>query len=216
MGGDILMSYSIEKFFNRNVDDDVLYPRDDGSLSLISVYYKKNNRRILKAKEEYKKIPVPISVIVSYLDNFLNQVSVYNRTNVENINLNQQHHDFISRAILVKNCPWNSHEYYDEIMTKYNLASVKDIVWLKFTEDGYLGVVGSGNFINFDYDTSSSALIKVNNKLKKWNETVIVIVPLTKDLFGQRHTRKELKRAIGNFLISKHVPIIDYYSHNHF
>ncbi len=39
---------------------------------------------------------------------------------------------------------------YEKTKDAYDLEDVRDIVWMKFTKDGYLGVVAVSNDINFD------------------------------------------------------------------
>ncbi len=39
--------------------------------------------------------------------------------------------------------------FYKDIKNFYNLKDIRDIVWMKFTRDGFLGVVATSNDINF-------------------------------------------------------------------
>ena len=99
---------------------------------------------------------------------------------------------------------------YEQIKHLYKLNNQSDLVWMKFTTDGYLGVVASSNDINFDYDnTSSGKLIKSVNK--KWDKNKIIIVPLP--AITSRKERLLIEQMIGSFLTENNVPIIDYYSH---
>ena len=90
------------------------------------------------------------------------------------------------------------------------MDSPSDIVWMRFTTDGYLGVVASSNDINFDYNTNSGKLIKSVNK--EWDKNRIIIVPLP-NIKG-RNERVMIEKMIGNYLSDNKVPIIDLYSHN--
>ena len=101
---------------------------------------------------------------------------------------------------------------YSVIKEKFGLSHTKNILWLKFTQKGYLGVVAKGKDINFFNDNTSGKL--VNAVKDKWDESSILIFPLT-DLILDKRDTGEIKRAIGNYLISKGVPIIDFYSHNY-
>ena len=49
----------------------------------------------------------------------------------------------------------------------------------------------------------------------EWDEEVILIFPLIglREGTGRTKQRHELETGIGNYLITKDVPIIDYYSH---
>lgn len=98
---------------------------------------------------------------------------------------------------------------YEVIKRQYNLQRQSDIVWLRFTNDGYLGVVGSSNDINFDKDTNSYKII--NHIGCEWDENIIIIIPLPG--IKDRCERELIEKMIGNYLIHNKVPIIDYYSH---
>ena len=98
---------------------------------------------------------------------------------------------------------------YEVIKRQYNLNRQSDIVWLRFTNDGYLGVVGSSNDINYDKDTNSYKLVKYVGC--EWDENCIIIVPIPGI---NNHEERELcEKIIGNYLIDNKIPIIDYYSH---
>lgn len=108
------------------------------------------------------------------------------------------------------------------------LRDVNDIVWMKFTKDGYLGVVAVSADINFD-KPSSEKEYDAKNKEKPWewkyNTSGIIVDYLNKEwedsfilLFLLVNIPKELNRGdvecgIGNYLIERGVPILDYYSH---
>lgn len=216
---------TIERFFVRN--EDAIYVMPNGKKRLVSKYDKK---RTTKAIEEYQKEPVSIKNIVAFVNEFLNKATTTNiRTEIDSIDLDNKSHEVIGRAIIAKNCKWKEPKYdkiqrrytfydakYDVIKDTFNLKWANDIVWLKFTEDGYLGVVADSFDINFSYNNTSGTLIRVNEKGKKWNETVVVIFPVTRDLLKNNITRKDIETGIGNFLEDKGVPIIDYFSHNNF
>jgi len=147
---------------------------------------------------------------------------------LKSIRLGGINHPIINRAIIVNDCDWDKPIYddeknrytywdskYDIIKNVFNLKYPSDVVWMKFTEDGYLGVVADSFDINFRYENSSGTLIRVNDKEKKWNESCVVIFPITEDLLMYK-TRKEIETGVGNYLESKGVPVIDYFSHNNF
>lgn len=115
------------------------------------------------------------------------------------------------------------------------ITSEKDIIWMKFTTDGRIGVVACSNDVNFDIpskneDYDEIILSKNGQKKKwkynssgilvhsvglKWDESFFLVFPLLelkkgKDGNKQRH---DLETGIGNYLIDNNVPIIDYYSH---
>lgn len=93
-------------------------------------------------------------------------------------------------------------------------ATTNNLV-LKFTNDGYLGVIATGsiptlNSIDFD-DTSSSSQLIFHVK-KKWDKNasrIFTLPNISKD------ESILLKKGLGNYLIEeKGVAIIDHYSHN--
>ena len=112
-----------------------------------------------------------------------------------------------------------------------------DIVWMKFTKEregsGFLGVVAAGADINFDippsekcYNETSDGKPKTNANNwkyntsgiiidslgKKWDEDSILVFPL-EGIDTLELTRGDIECGIGNYLIDKGVPILDYYSH---
>lgn len=117
---------------------------------------------------------------------------------------------------------------YQNIKEVNNLEDIRDIVWMKFTTDGYLGVVAASNDINFQmpkcekeysqknqslkwiYNTSGILLHKLE---KEWDTSFVLLFPLIN--IPKEYKRGDIERAIGNYLIDKHVPIIDFYSHRY-
>jgi hypothetical protein len=114
---------------------------------------------------------------------------------------------------------------YSKIANDYGLVDKRDIIWMKFTADGYLGVVATSNDINFDIPESSADYDKkhknkweyntsgilVHHVDKRWDDTFVLIFPLANIPSGYK--RGDIERAVGNYLIDKDVPIIDFYSH---
>ena len=99
---------------------------------------------------------------------------------------------------------------YCEIKEKYKTKDKKDLVWIKFTKRGYVGAVCASNDVNFRYDNTSGRIIA--HVKQKWNESFVLLVPLSDIPLGL--DRRTIESGIGNYLISKGVPILDYYSHN--
>lgn len=116
---------------------------------------------------------------------------------------------------------------YEEIRMSNNLNSEKDIVWIKFANDGHVGVVASSNDINFqipppDKDkfdemddrgkwkyNSSGILIRYLGL--DWDKSFVLIFPIIGRPKGD--TRHKVEKKIGDHLIEKGVPILDFYSH---
>lgn len=220
------MKVVLEDFFVANTD--ATYINSDGKRQLVSA---DNAIRIEQAKDQYKKNPVQITTIISYVSEFLNKISnndVNNKPKLDSIRIGGSYQTIIDRAIIINGCEWQAPIFdrekrrytfwdrkYNVIQKCFNLKYANDIVWLKFTEDGYLGVVADSFDINFSYSHSSGKLIRVIDKTKKWNESCVVVFPITSDLLATK-SRKEIETGIGNYLEDKGVPIIDYYSHNNF
>lgn len=152
----------------------------------------KDSLRIKVAHEQDKMIKVGSDMIIRYTMEFLNSIGM-SEINVLKINLE------------MTPIKWG---FYTKIMKDNQLYDKRDIIWMKFTTDGYLGVVATGSDINFNENNTSGKIIKALNK--KWNDKYVLVFPL-KNIKFDRHL---IESGIGNYLISKKVPILDYYSHN--
>lgn len=126
---------------------------------------------------------------------------------------------------------------YALLKKDFELDDEKDVVWIKLTEDGFVGVVAVSNDINFDippndsvYDNKvwkyngytkkkelvweyNSSGILIHKLNKKWDESKVLVFPLKKLRESYGYSRHYIEMAIGNYLIEQNVPIIDYYSH---
>lgn len=204
------MNDEIRRFFSRYpgtpTKDD--YPQN--SVHSDSTY------RFDKAKEQSSLSPVDVDTIISYINEFLLAVGM---SRVENP---------ICKPEKIN---------YEQIKEDNMLKKKSDIVWMKFTEDGYLGVVAGSDDINFsipscesdynrgkyiynqfkkkrewvwDYNTAGILVHKLN---KTWNTSFVLLFPLADIPCG--YVRGDIERAIGNYLIAKQVPILDFYSHNY-
>lgn len=181
---------------------DAIYEKDGKTYnqSVLGKAYTRKN----KALEQSKKQPVPIEKIIELLNDFLSdwpdppqnlpRVIEYNTSDCE-VDPNRT-----NRQLKIE---------YDEIQGKYGLDEPGDIIWLKFTENGHIGVVATGMDVNFSYDNSSGILIR--HVKKNWDESFVLIIPLPDIPYGYR--RHDIEKAIGNYLIEKEIPIIDFYSH---
>lgn len=56
---------------------------------------------------------------------------------------------------------------YTLLKKEFELDDEKYIVWIKFTEDGFVGVIAVSNDINFDIPTNESVY---DNKVWKYDE----------------------------------------------
>lgn len=195
------------------------------------------NKRINKAHEQSQIEPVQYMQVLEYVNEFLTCLEEKNggagkRKQIDTelysdkeLYLDNKKQTIINKGILAKECKWIV-PVWDAIMKKYSkwepkycviknkfgLSHTKNIIWLKFTRKGYLGVVAKGMDINFSYDNSAGKLVK--EVKDDWDESFVLIFPLT-DLILDKRKTGEIERAIGEYLISKGVPIIDFYSHNY-
>lgn len=97
---------------------------------------------------------------------------------------------------------------YDDVAKQCSLNNRNHIIWMKFTEDGYLGLVAASDDINFSMKNSSGSII--NYLTQKWDESFVLMFPLKGITDG---LRKDIECGIGNYLIDNNVPILDFYSH---
>ncbi|HHW70201.1 MAG TPA: hypothetical protein GX392_02505 [Clostridiales bacterium] len=178
----------------------------------------KSYSRYNKSVKEIQKPTVPKDKIIEYINELLETIGVksveYPIMNPADIN-------------------------YESLQRDFELDDIGDIVWIKFTTDGFVGVVAVSNDINFDIPTSSaeydekvwkydnntkkkvqswkynSSGILVHKLKKEWDRSFVLVFPLSKLKTSCKYTRHEIEMAIGNYLTKgKNVPIIDYYSHN--
>lgn len=167
-----------------------------------SVYYG-NRTRFVIAEEQAKLKSIEIQVIIDYTNEFLELLGM----------------DSVITPKREKESFRN--DLYKEIKKNNNLKDERDIVWMKFTEDGFLGVVATSNDINFDIPLSEKEYNKKHNTAgiiihhleKKWDESFVLIFPLKN--IPEELKRGDVERGIGNYLIKKGVPILDFFSHRY-
>lgn len=178
--------------------------------------------RLKKAEEQLNKRIADRDKIIEWTNDFIKAygLKVYEGNNV----IKAEHNSELTEDFL-KNFNKNVTKKYE------GLNSKKDIIWMKFTKCKRLGVVACSNDINFDIPESKEEYDEakkiVDGKIKQWkyNTSGIIVdsqglewdksFVLVFPLFGLEGTkqRHELETGIGNYLIKKEVPIIDYYSH---
>lgn len=98
---------------------------------------------------------------------------------------------------------------------KINNENREDIVWIKFSNNNRISVIGTGCDISFtDYAKNNTTAGLINQSLGlEWDESEILIFPLYN--IKDELSRSDIESGIGNYLISKGVPILDFYSHNY-
>lgn len=212
-------------------------------ISNIEIYFSENlntphnrcteeNERIrkLKANEQANLSPVPLCLILNSVNEFLEKLEELNGKKyithqIDTLELDGKEQIIINRGIIARGCKWiipvwdeDAKKYsvwepkYSSIQKKFRLSHTKNILWLKFTISGHIGVIAKGMDINYDYHSTSGKLI--NETHEQWDESFVLIFPLTDIMLTNRNTG-DIERAVGNYLISKGIPIIDYYSHNY-
>ena len=182
-----------------------------------SVHYGKQNRFNI-AKQQAEKPVVSIDKIISLTNDFIKAygITTYTGNNI------------------VQTAEINLDDFNKNIKTTFDgLTSNADIVWMKFTKDGYVGVIACSNDINFDIPPNSEAYDEqkvINGKIswkyatsgilvhsvdKTWDTDFVLVFPLIGLKEGKEGTkqRHDIENGIGNYLISQDIPIIDYFSH---
>lgn len=178
-------------------------------------------KRFDKAKEQFLKSPIDRSKIIEWTNEFLTAygMTIFDGNNEINIT-------DVSLDDLNKNM---------KLVFK-GITNIKDIIWMKFTKKSdHLGVVACSNDINFDIPPNKACYDEpcrvVNEKIKRWkyntsgiivhsvdqewNKNYVLVFPLIGLCDGDegKKQRHEIETGIGNYLIFKGVPILDYYSH---
>ena len=169
-----------------------------------SVYYG-SDVRFKKACEQAEMKPVKVDVIIKVINEFLERIGM----------------EKIDNPIVEKECLERLlNGDYGFITEKYTLKDKRDIVWLKFTKDGYVGVVAASSDINFKYPKSEEDYTKekcntsgiiVHSLDKEWDKEFVLVFPLIN--IPEGYKRGNIETAIGNVLVEKGIPILDYYSH---
>lgn len=154
-----------------------------------------NHIRFARAEEQARLKIIEIPKIINYTNEFLELLGM------DSVITPKLEKDSLGNNLYKKN---------------NNLEDERDIVWMKFTEDGFLGVVTTSDDINFDIPLSEKEYDKKHNTSgiiihyleKKWDESFVLIFPLQK--IPEEIKRGDVERGIGNYLIKKGVPILDF------
>ena len=225
------MNPQLEKYFIPN--EKASYKASNGKQHLVAAITYKGikTERAEEAKKQSDLPAVSIEQTISYVNEFLDAIkgastNRFKFNEIENeIELDDKIHKIVGNCIIVKDCEWKETKWndpydkkYDVIKDKFGLKNVWDLVWLKFSikpnsNQRYLGVVALGNDINYSYSLSAGKLIKEVGH--KWDESFVCIFPLTKEICRYKN-RRQIETGVGNYLIDRSVPIIDFYSHNNF
>lgn len=193
-----------------------------------TVHYGKT-QRFLEAEKQFQVPPAnrqdiirwTNEFIVEYRKKFLQELEVQaveNEIRINGVSVTDYLRDFNKRT-----------------KEKYELTNMRDIVWMKFASTGHLGVVACSNDVNFDfpadqksYDERRGSRWKYNTsgiilhylschgrERLEWDQSSFLVFPLQGLESGRegKRQRRQLETGIGNYLIYKGVPILDYYSH---
>ena len=222
------MKNELKAYFE--VDEAAFYINDEGIRKFRGVGHNYGDCiRNDKAVEQSKLPPISYSLVFSLVNEFLEMIrydggATQKNHRCEYIMLDNKRQLVLDNGIIAIGCSWNEpvwnnkkREYtyydkkYDRIKEVFGLNSANDVVWMKFTTKGHVGVIAKGFDVNYKYTNSSGIL--VNEVNEEWDSSFVLIFPLTPEML-KNFTKGEIECAIGNYLISKNIPIIDYYSHN--
>lgn len=174
---------------------------------------RKHNCRYKKSVEQIKINPKSKKEIFIYTKKYLEDLGV-DTSKIKSIN------------DVIKKPPFDDN-FYKKIKDKYNLEHEEDIIWMKFTKKGHLGVVATSNDINFDIPKDSSDFFKKNEKgdwlynfsgviikylNQEWNENYVFVFPIP-NISSLEYSRHKLEKLVGDNLIDLKTPILDYFSH---
>lgn len=232
--GDFLMDMDLEKYFQKNESAFYLDGKGEKRFRGVHKYYGDTLRND-KAKNQSEFSPAPICNVFAYVNEFIELLRTENGYSEKNVRfepfvLDNTVHTIMDNGILAMGLKWDDPIYdckkkeyvewdykYDIIKDKFKLNKPSDIVWIKFTTNGHVGVIAKSFDINFDRKTSDgkpiSSTVLVEEVGEKWDKSFVMIFPMTPEIIGNRSI-EDLELGIGNYLINKKVPIIDFYSHN--
>ena len=196
-----------------------------------------DNVREIEAVRQAELNPTPITEVIKLCNEFVGLMQevpeakrmaciepFYLSTNTNGL--------IIDNILLVSGGKWISefsqseHRYtkvdrkYRKIEEKFELDSFTDIVWVVFTENGFVKVVGKGADLFQTTKTNDQGEIALRTAEKlvrfvhdKSNLTCAIIIPVNRKKL--KFSTEKVELGLGNYLISKGVAIIDYFSHNY-
>lgn len=229
------MHSDIAKYLKKDIEG-YYYDKKSKEYKLKGVNSSRDKTRNEKAAEQAALEAIPFDKVYSYINEFLELIREENGFNeknikVDTIELDGKEHTIIDNGIIIREKNWifpnwNGKTYdkydkkYDAIKDKFELERVNDILWFKFTDKGHLAVVANSCDINWDNNKTCGILI--NEVGEAFDTSFVFVFPLTQEMirtkadpdsYYRKYTSSELELAVGNYLIEKGVPIIDYYSH---
>lgn len=159
--------------------------------------------RYKKAEEQAGMKTVDPKVVVGYVNEFLRKVGM------------KTTEDLGFSPIIKLTGKGKRQINYAKICKDTHIDDKRDIVWIKFTTDNYISVIGTGCDISFsDWVKKHTNAGLINQHLKKeWDDSFVLIFPLKN--IPDNLNRSDIESGIGNYLIYNKVPILDFYSHNY-
>lgn len=189
--------------------------------------------RNLKAIEQAGLKAVPIKEVYAYINDCLDLVRLSNGytekiIKEDSIVLDNKVHRILNNGIVIKDLKWTAPDWktrtfdkkYSIIQKTFGLQRETDLLWIKFTKSGQVAVVSGSADINWDYTLSSGILVKETGD--ELDDSFVLAFPLTQEMirtkadpnsYCRKYSVSDLELIVGNYLISKGVPIVDYYSH---
>ena len=167
----------------------------------VKIEENKFNFRLEKAKQQLTLITVSKDRIIDHVNNF------FRIMDMETVDKSKAKVKPIKRA--TRRIAY----------AKINPDNKNNIVWIKFSiikgKEDIISVIGTGCDIFFsEHCKKNSSAGIINQRLgMEWNEDCVLIFPLKKIRKGLNNS--DIESGIGNYLISKGVPILDFYSHNY-
>lgn len=135
----------------------------------------------------------------------------------------------ISAEVLTIN-PLSEKINYEQISEKYETNGAGHIIWVQFVISGHVAVVGAGKDIGFPKNENNgtwSILSKLPNV--EWDRSEVIIIPvreLDQHSYGLKNIHKHrnnilkcrngVEHYIGECLIKKDVPVLNYYQHRNY
>lgn len=190
------------------------------------------DERKKKAEEQSNRTPLSFSKVILHVNELMDKISGKCTSRIDYLELDGKQNIVIDNVIVAVGLEWQDPVYdkiagyytyydhkYEKISKEFNSIDASDLIYVRFTKDGYIGVVGDSFDINFDMQTSSGKLLHHVNK--EWNKDIVLIIPLPSTItnpnyYERKNIRKKIETALGEYLIEKGNPIIDFYSHNNF
>lgn len=197
------MSESLDSNLARELAWDTSAPRGKGS----SVrYHRDSSSRIEKARQQAEMSTVPVETIAKYTNEYLAALGV----------------EPVKKPKFDTPVDATDQELEDFLKTTlYETVHERDLIWMKFTSDGFLGVVAASTDVNFDIPSGEETDLRhrntsgiiVHSLAKSWDRSFILAFPLFE--IPEDLQRGNIEVGIGNYLIRRSVPILDFYSHRY-